>query len=79
MSHPAWDEWIEICLLASCFTFASGLIPLGMSGLKFVNGSGSTTLTARLIPLGMSGLKYRMGQAHDVDIGLIPLGMSGLK
>ena len=36
-SHPAWDEWIEISFLnGSDRYFVHGLIPLGMSGLKFV-------------------------------------------
>ena len=35
-SHPAWDEWIEIQYRHPFFNFVSSLIPLGMSGLKWI-------------------------------------------
>ena len=36
-SHPAWDEWIEIFQAPGASKEARSLIPLGMSGLKFLN------------------------------------------
>ena len=35
-SHPAWDEWIEIALVFRLSFSGCCLIPLGMSGLKFL-------------------------------------------
>ena len=34
MSHPAWDEWIEIRRFGAGCPAGECLIPLGMSGLK---------------------------------------------
>ena len=36
MAHPAWDEWIEINWQPGIHQKAQWLIPLGMSGLKFL-------------------------------------------
>ena len=36
LSHPAWDEWIEILQSHATLKGFYGLIPLGMSGLKLL-------------------------------------------
>ena len=56
-SHPVWDEWIEIIYFGWRFGNWSGLIPFGMSGLKYSNTVPDLQIL-RLIPFGMSGLKY---------------------
>ena len=39
MSHPVWDEWIEIRIRTPGKQTVLRLIPFGMSGLKFRSGS----------------------------------------
>ena len=38
LSHPVWDEWIEIDARISSVFPSARLIPFGMSGLKYCFG-----------------------------------------
>ena len=80
MSHPVWDEWIEIQKDGRRYGRVNGLIPFGMSGLKYTQCPDRVPQLGSLIPFGMSGLKYIRGhQIYEDEKCLIPFGMSGLK
>ena len=51
LSHPVWDEWIEISISSSEKKEHTRLIPFGMSGLKFEyyqNGHNGAKVSSRL-------------------------------
>ena len=65
-SHPVWDEWIEIFLNGTNRYFVHGLIPFGMSGLKYWMCL-STWGRVGLIPFGMSGLKSIEDPSESIE------------